>query len=106
MWGEHPGTQVARLSRGRWCAVLLEDLESLDPVQPEQPDILGPVTPALEIPVSVEVDQPHGINIALGRLIAPRHQIAEVNAPASSQGLPGQNNVLVAGLLIDEHLDA
>jgi len=87
MWREHPGVQVAWLGRDRWRAVLIQDRKGLDPVQAEQPDVLSPVAPAFEVPMSVEADHPHGVDVSLGRLITPGNQVAEVDTSMGSQSL-------------------
>ena len=77
---------LARL-RGR-SAVDVEHGELLDAVHAEHPGVLGAVAPALEVPAAVHADDPHRVDVALGGLVAPGHEVAQVHPTVVGDGLP------------------
>ena len=78
--------EVAGPRLGRWCAVDVEHLGLLDAVQPEEAHPVGPMAPALDVPLPVEVDDAHQVDVALGRLVAGGHVVGDVHASATGEG--------------------
>ena len=75
-------------SRGSHVGVLLdgrvEHLGAGDPVEPEQPLVLGEVAPGVEVGVAVGGDHPQRVDDPLGGLVAGRARSSSA-APAGAR---------------------
>ena len=70
-------------------AVHVEQLERDHPVQPEQPDRLGPVAPALQVPAARDRGHPHRVDVPVGGLVPAGHQVAQPQPAAVGRASPG-----------------
>ena len=78
-------------------AVGVQHLDRLDPVEPEQPDALGAVAPALQVPAAVHGEHAHRVDVALGRLVPAGHQVAQVQAAVPPDAVPGRLEHVLLG---------
>jgi hypothetical protein len=82
---------------------LVEDGDVVDPVEPEQPHALGPPAPGLEVPAAVDEQQPHGVDGALGALVAGRHVVVQVQRAAALEAVLDDGQRLLAGVHAHRH---
>ena len=71
----------------RWLGGGVQDPGGHHPVEAEQPDVLGPVAPALEVGVTLRGEDAHRVDLAFGGLVPGRHQVDQVHPAASFEGL-------------------
>ena len=84
---EDPVGEVARRARRRAGDRRVEHLGRGDPVQPEQPLVLGQVAPGVEVGVPSAADQRERVDHALGGLVARGHVVVEPDLAAAADRL-------------------
>ncbi len=87
---EQPLRDVAQLDVLRRRRRLVEQHDRCDPVEPEQPDPLDAAAPRLEVGAALDEQQAHRVDVALGRLVARRDVVGQVQRAGPGRGRPGR----------------
>src|SRR5690625_3474122 len=77
---EQSGTEVPGHCAGGHLCGLRQLLHRRYAVQPEQADVVGAVTPCLEIQTSLDQNQPHGVDVALGLLVQGWYTLGQMES--------------------------